>query len=286
MKRKWSICLLLWLAGFCVNAEAYTLIDRQNHPSDDLMQLFQTLSIPMENDPAAINDYMQTHFLRKSTEERWEMSPSIYESHWEEILPIFQRLGMADPIPPSQSHYHYVILNGQNIPGMQKQIEYLLNLWNRGDLTFDHVVFLTGQRPLAIVDGNDSLFSQAATESEAAQILSETYLTPKGISWEIIAAPMHSASGKRPTTEDTIQAWLESSPRPDSVLMISINPFIPYQFETFHNNLARAGWFSRGGTLEGCGDSLLAHYRGNNRLAILLDNLARIFYTEMHRQNF
>lgn len=282
-----SLLLLGFFLPFGAGLFGETLINDHRQLNPALGELAGLLDIRWDFTIDAVNDYMQQNFLRRPNEERYSLPAGKFESFWSDALPIFDRLNMISAIEPAQKHYAYLVFNGQSVPMMRNQIRYILEREKNG-LAFDSIYFICGDRPLVReIDGEDPLFTSVKTESEAAEKLLAEYFPERRESWKVVAAPMKGA-GLRPNTRDTVQAWLaHEAPMPASVLLVSNNPFIPYQYETFYNELLSSDWFQRGGTLDACGDTVIWNYanRFENRMAIMLDNLARLFYTENERLN-
>lgn len=285
LKYFFSFLLLGFLPLFGGMLFGETLINNSRQLNPALAELANLLEIRWDFTIPSVNAYMQQNFLRRPTEERYSVSAGKFEALWSDALPIFDKLNLVSAIAPERKHYAYLIFNGQSIPMMRNQIKYILEQEKNG-LTFDSIYFLCGDRPLIReIDGEDPLFSSVQTESEAAQKLMMEYFSDSLHTWKIIAAPMN-ADGHRPNTRDTVQTWLAvEAIVPGSILMVSNNPFISYQYETLYNALLAIEWFQRGGSLDACGDTVIWNYanRFENRMAIMLDNLARLFYTENER---
>lgn len=275
-----SVALFLLLFSI-LPGKANTLLDPQGNPFPDFCFLMEALGVSSNKSPREFNDYLQNHFLRHSTEERWEMRSSPYEKYWEKALPFFERLGFVSPIFPERGDYDYVLFNGQSIPMMRKQLDFICRLQSQG-LMFKKAFFLCSDRPLnEKIDGSDPIYEHVSTESEAARLLIREFLP--NVVTEVISVPCEPATRRRPNTRNTVNAFLDRNVPPGMALIVSNNPFIPYQYETFFNAFIDGGWFQRGGGLDCCGDSIVHSYHAPNRMAVMLDNLARVMYTEIQR---
>jgi hypothetical protein len=228
---------------------------------------------------------MQKHFLRPPTRERHTTEPSPFEFLGDAIVPFARKLGMVDPVIPPKGGYDYLLLMGQSVPMMRSQLEFARRLESSGHARFKKIISLTGLRPLCVgIDDSDPLFLSCKNESEASRCLVEHYFSDRLKSCTFVISPMHR-DGSRANTRDTVLRWLQSMPPVGSILMISTNPFIAYQARVLCGELTRADWFIRGGTVTPSGLSIVLDYVGDNRVAILLDNLARLLYTELSYQD-
>jgi hypothetical protein len=163
------------------------------------------------------------------------------------------------------------------------------------------IIILTGERPLDSKQEPEHLLLDKKSirpdwqwdhklpknESEAAVFIWDQLPKPasiKGIPVIFISTPMLEKNGKivRPTTVDTLETWLSTSPNPGSIVAFSDNPYIPYQHETMKPTLIKANWFKNGGTLETVG--LAYTFRDKENVATLLDNVARYIYSILQVQ--
>jgi hypothetical protein len=282
MKWKKILGIAMVMGGlWAPSPEAGALLAPDGTPREELLEIGKILRVDWGEDAYSISDFMQKHFLRPRTRERHTIEPSPYESYFESIIPLARRLGMVDPIVPPAGTYDYLLLMGQSVPMMRSQLEFARRLERNGHVRFKKIISLTGQRPLCVgLDDSDPLFLTCKEESEASQRLVENYFSDRLNSCLFVDSPMHR-DGSRPTTRDTVVRWLQSNPPIGSILMLSNNPFILYQFEVLCGELVAAEWFSRGGTVTPCGNSVTLDYVGDNRIAVLLDNFARTLYTEL-----
>jgi hypothetical protein len=154
---------------------------------------------------------------------------------------------------------------------MEGRFSYLVELWKQG-VRFKEVVWLVGDRPLdPRIDG---LLDQASTESEAAHIIWETAEIPaemKALPVLFVAVPMDGK--KRPTTKDTIIAYLQTNPERCTALFVSDQPFCGYQFAILQGTLPETIQFD----VVGAGVTSTSHPAA---AAIVLDTVARWLYQE------
>ncbi len=256
----------IFLLGICSCIFAAPLQDRQIAASA-LDELFSALGISKE---AAAQTLSQ--WVRKPGQERWEVQ-ELSEEKRLAVLRWAEEQGFFAPWKPSQNIYDKAFVLGCTTTCMHKRLGYLIKLWEEG-VRFEEIVWLTGDRPL---DARvDELTEFCRTESDAAKWIWETATLPKemrALSVQFIAVPMKSVEGvsKRPNTEDTIIAWLDTFPKPCSCLFVSDQPFCGYQFAVIKAALPDTFPFDVVG--EGTGPQ--GHHA---TAAIILDSIARSIY--------
>lgn len=239
--------------------------------SSSLVDLFKFLNVKNIKTAKEANEYAQQNFLRPKGIERQMQKPHPLESKFNKAVPILKSMKMIDAIPAS-GHFDYLAFNGQSLPQMRYQVEFI----KHSDVTFNQIVFATGSRNLkAVFDKNDPLFGVIHNEHDAAKyLLKEYFPNSKSI-------VLNATTDKlpRPNTKTTVDAWMQTNPQPGSILMVSNNPYIGYQYLTWYGVLKKNGWFEKGGSLTMCGDHQREEKR--NRLAVILDNVARTLFTEI-----
>lgn len=265
--KKW---FLFFAAYFCTLAFASPIQDRKIDPTA-LAELAATLNIPKD---ANIVDATQQRWLRKPSQERWEvaeLSPDqrLFVLNWA------TEQGLFAAWKPFYKSYDKALILGATTSRMQMRLDYLKQLWEDG-VRFDEIVWLTGDRPLD--KRVDDLTDRYSNESEAARILwKETSLPEemRNLPVIFIAVPMkmEETTLKRPNTEDTIIAWLKAAPEPCTALFVSDQPFCGYQFAVIKANLPSPFLFD----LVGQGVDSTSHPAA---AAITLDSIARWIYQE------
>lgn len=245
----------------------------QDHVIDPmaLSELAETLGIPKDADTITAT---QKNWLRKPGQERWEqteLSPDQREFvlHWAEEQDLFSTW------EPSCETYDSALILGATTARMQMRLDHLKKLWAQGT-RFNEIVWLTGDRPL---DKRVDHFTETCSnESEAAHIIWEETELPedmRNLNVVFIAVPMKIEGNalKRPNTEDTIIAWLETISKPCRALFVSDQPFCGYQFAVIKTCLPKEFAFD----LVGPGVDPKSHPAA---AAITLDSIARWIYQE------
>lgn len=251
-------------------------------PSAQLLQVFEILNLKHDGTAKGINEVAQKELLRKPGQELWQMEDN-YEAKREELLPVFVKLGMQTEIKPKHKSYEYIIVYGGSAPRMKMRLQFLEELWRNG-VRGNGIVFLAGERPLDQtfeIEDWKATEDVPATEAEAAkklwkEVISDPDLSSKQVNFVIV--PMLET--RRPGTTDTVNMWLGQSPRVGKWLAISSNPFIPFQDLTMRGVLLKSKLYKTQVELETVGQAAPAV----TMVSALLDNLARILYTEINQE--
>ena len=252
-------------------------------PSAQLLQIFEILNLKHDGTAKGINEVAQKELLRKPGQERWQMEDT-YEAKRKELLPVFVELGMYAEMRPKHKSYEYIIVYGASVPRMKMRLRFLEELWRDG-VRGKGIVFLTGERPLDQtfeIEDWKATKDVPATEAEAAQklwkeVISDPDLSSKQVNFVIV--PMLGTH--RPSTAETINVWVGQSPKAGKWLAISSNPFISYQDLTTQGVLLKSALYKTQVQLETVGHAAPEV----TRVSSLLDNLARILYTEINQEN-
>lgn len=219
-------------------------------PQEEIYEIFK---IPPS---ASQEEVLKTaqHLWMQQGKERWQFQ-SRYEHLRPQLWPLFRQLGMVEKIAPSRNHYDTVLVLGALLSRVQMRVDFLIH----SGATFDHLVFLSGDRPL--LDSEREMLPDLKTESEMVRWVFEHSQLPKDVSVLFIEVPMKGA--RRPNTLDTIQAWLQTDPHPTSCLVISSQPYVHFQGAVF-NRLVSFPVETAGSAIE-----------GDPTVDLMLDTLAR-----------
>lgn len=266
MKIRWILFV------FCLCNILYADPIRDRRIEDEALSRL-ALELGISPDRNLIEETQQS-WLRKPTQERWELSEISPEQRLF-VLNWAKQEGMFDAWLPSSKVYDKALILGATTLNMQMRLNYLKQLWIQG-IRFDEIVWLTGDRPLdSRIDG---LTDRCNTESEAARMLWEEADLPEEMRHLLVVfveVPMKvdGLTAKRPNTEDTIIAWLKISPEPCKLLFVSDQPFCGYQFAVVKAALPKSFLFD----LVGKGVDPSSHPAA---AAITLDSIARWIYQE------
>lgn len=265
--KKAILALVLCLTHFVYAAP---LLERSLDPQA-LAILGSTLGISEEGD---FIEQTQKKWLRSQGTERWEMMELTQQQRLF-VLEWAKEQGLFADWKPTSLSYDSALILGATTCRMQMRLDYLKQLWEEG-VRFREIVWLTGERPLD--DRIDRLTDRCTTESDAARAIWEESELPeqmRQLPVVFIAVPMHQEGNvyRRPNTEDTLIAWLETKPSARTCLFVSDQPFCGYQFAIVKSVLPDLFPFD----LVGKGVDPSSHPAA---AAITLDSIARWIYTE------
>lgn len=235
---------------------AAPFFDSDSKPTIKLVAILKLLGMPSLNPSEKailqINRFAQENLLRKG--ERWEEQSEKFEALKPCLKPLLKELGFVKAKSPQLTKYEGAIVHGALLPSVRLRLQYLIDQWNKG-VRFSKIYFLTGERPLEIErEGVKAMSSDEIsplkirkdwslptkfpqTECEMIRLVWEQSEIPEEMRAEtavhFINAPMKAnAKGEkivRPTTDDTVEAWLKYKPEPGNYLAVSHAPYINRQ---------------------------------------------------------
>ncbi|WP_263080605.1 hypothetical protein [Endozoicomonas sp. Mp262] len=243
--------LMLWIAIMLIIPITQAMEDSLYSELDQLLTL---LEVPHQQNLESMISATQK-WRRKPNQERWEMSDIHLSNATEKkVISHLARMGILDELRPRQKHYDYALVLGATVPRMQRRLEQVILLSNRG-FQFNQIIFLVGERPLTPeVDQVEELMKKAVgsstqesarplTETEAARMLWLTISLPLAIKNSISAVFVNTprkwviTHWERPNTRDTLKQWIQSAPQPGTALVISDQPHALYQLEVVKQEL-------------------------------------------------
>jgi hypothetical protein len=237
----------------------------------------------------ALDTFMQTKFYRQG--ERWQ-TPKLFEDKKSEIISHLEAIGWIQNKQPKQIEYDYVFLMGAATPRMIARINYFLDLYESGKIKCKKIYFLTGERPLDTSIEKDSLWLNSPSipknECEAAKILWNESCTKRGIHLpiEFINVPLiqdeENRRHRNPSTQDTVNAWLQTSPQEGSILAISNQPYCAYQAEVIMYTIEKSNLWKNPVNIDVTGDA----EKGVTSAAVHMDNVARYIHYKNLRLEF
>jgi hypothetical protein len=272
------------------------LFDENGRPSFELMQLLKIVGMDNLNESeepiAQINRWAQKNLLRQG--ERWEEQTSRFEELKTKIKPLLADLGFVNATAPQFNPYQGAIVHGALLPTVRLRLYYLVEQWKKG-VRFTHLYFLSGERPLeGQYENNQALVTEEGsplkirrewqvpaelpkTECGMIQLVWEQSDIPNDMREQInvhfINAPMkqdiRSAKLLRPTTDDSVERWLQALPPHGRYLAISNAPYTHRQ-DVVIRKLAPKDDFEF--------DTIGPAAEDRVKMAILLDELARTIF--------
>jgi hypothetical protein len=214
--------LFLFMATLC-SADAPSFFDH------DLNQLLQVMAVPHDGTPGSIVEATQKRWIRPAGKELWEIKDSFSEPQRDAIIDFCAKKGFFAEIKPAHLNYDYAIVFGATVATMKKRMAYLVKVADSG-VQFKQVVLLSGRRPLD--PSAETIPEGCKTESDAMEFLWKAQPLSKQVAWKHVDHPMIAfAEGKfrRPSTVDTINLWIQSSPAPGRCFFVSNQPYCLYQ---------------------------------------------------------
>lgn len=272
------------------------LFDENFTPKATLLKLLESLGMePLNESESAIdqiNRFGQTHLLRRG--ERWEAQTQHFEALKPTIKPLLNELGFIQASSAHFKQYEGAIVHGGLLPRARLRLHYLVEQWKQG-VTFSSLYFLTGSRPLEPQHENQDAFKNdensllkirkdwrhpatwPITECEMIQLIWEQSDIPQQMREQInivfIDVPMkqHPTNEKliRPTTDDTVIAWLQSHPSLGRYLAITNAPYTNRQ-DLVVRSIAKSPDYLFDTIGSGADDQ--------EQMAIFLDELARYIF--------
>jgi hypothetical protein len=239
-------------------------------PSPALVELLDTFGISHGSWEEIVGE-TQKKWLRKSGEERWNITP-LKDPCPEKTYALFSRLKMTQTVESSQTNYDTAVVLGATKQKMRKELAFLKEEWKRG-VRFKEIVFLVGDRPLdPELEG-----TVGKNETGLARLLYQEMALPD---WKELPATFVDTPKKpgqtRPTTVDTFYAWLAMDPKPGKVVILSGQPFIGRQGVIAERVLPKSFQVETVGE----GFTFEEYREPTQGLAIVLDELARWIYEE------
>ena len=200
----------------------------------ELEELLEITGVKCERSLPEIVKATQKAWLRASGKERWQVEETYDEYTQARILEICQKMGLLDEVLPKQTHYQYCCILGAALPTVFERIEFAAQLQD-GGITFDKIVFLTGDRDLdEVIDKIPLLDRLPKNETQGMLALYAAMDLPQNFKrcpLLVIDTPKRITERGlvRPNTYDTMLHWLKSGIDRGKVLFISNQPYISYQ---------------------------------------------------------
>jgi hypothetical protein len=217
-------------------------------------------------------DLTQTLWIRPKGTERWDLEDSSFlTAQRNKIVTLLNKLGFVDEIQPSCTNYESILILGASDTNLSERINYVKKIWHLG-VCFKSCYLLTGGFELNKVLSKEPPTTDTNLIIQTYEQLSQSW--PCALRNKEVIPIIAKNKLTRPNTKDTFSAWLEKKLPASSVLVISNQPFIPYQ------NLIAKKMLKTNYQYETVGYRL----NPNMNIAIILDSVARYLY-EYNVQN-
>lgn len=278
------------------------LIQGDGHVSSDLIKIFEILNNLIEEKNLSEIYTIFQKYGRSENQERWQLG-KLHENKKTLLLPLFKKLGIIEEVLPQLKVYRAIIILGGAVSRMRARVHFLEKLWTEG-VRSQQILFLVGERPLSTeLNEEKDPFSrehssipfrpqwlpsrkQVKTEADVVPVVWDQIISREDLrnrEFQVFSTPFvkdeETLKMRRPDTADTIQTWIaRESPHEGPYLVISNNPFIPYQNEVVRAVFEKEGLLEKA-SLETAGPAALP----NLGVASYMDALFTWFRTEFNR---
>jgi hypothetical protein len=297
MNKTFFSLLLILILGFALHADplrrANILYNNCGDPSDPLLTLLNSYSIPHDGTWKTIVPETQKAWLKDKNNENW-MLDATKDPAPEKTFSLFSLVEMTQGFESSCSCYDYALVLGSILQVVRDRLHFLKKEWEKG-MRFKSLVFLGSDRQLyPIIEGEKGLLNSPypiregwsfqgyypKNETEMLRFAFDQMDLPEEWRTAIPFLFVHTPGNphrKRPRTIDTLEFWLKSfCPTASSLLIVSSQPFIGRA-----DSIARYV-FAENFIVEtvGPGFTLERYIEQPQGLGILKDELARWIYQE------
>lgn len=221
--------------------------------------------------------------------ERWMMFNSLLTPQTaRQILTLgLEEFQFNKPVYPNENSYEGLLILGTDAVGVQDRVLFSNELINRGTKV-KTVYILTGKRKLEDFERKAVPYLTADDEGQMVQEILQKEAIPALKKSSVVYSEPPEGS-PRATTESTVEAFMELSPKHGNYLCVSDGIFIPYQELVIQNTLDKN--YPDSGirvqcvgpaekeTFEAASDEQVLNYA-----SVFLDNLSRILYNLEKRQ--
>lgn len=276
------------------------LFDEQLKPRQKLIELLKITGMEINESNAsitAINAWAQKNLLRQG-KERWDEQDTKFEALKPKMMPLLTELGFINATNPSFNEYEGALVHGALLSRVRLRLNYLIEQWKKG-VKFTHLYFIGGDRPLEPKFENKETLLQVpdylkiragwqapvvlpTTESEMIKWVWDQTDVPEDLRKQVqvhfISAPMKKDPKTdqltvRPNTNDTVEAWLKTSPNGGKYLSVTNCPYIrqdivlrsltpgKYEFDTIGPKVSE-----------------------NEKMSIVVDEVGRFIFQTMQMQ--
>lgn len=235
-------------------------------PASPLLDLFALVNL-FPQTLEECNFLAQKMFLRDPAIERWDMvDSSEQKAKKQEYFLCLQKLGLIEEIKPQDKDYKSVVLLGTGVRDFINRSRFLQTL----NLNYSQITVLTAERPLSQIELDLLQQEYDITHLDTEKSMINFFMQKHFAKWKILSLPMHK--NVRPTTQDTIIYWMQSSPESGSYLLISNQPYGYYQYYAAKAIVQK---YTDQVHLDVAAQKM---YKTDNLVSVCLDSVARILY--------
>lgn len=249
------------------------LVDEEGQPRVKLLNVLELVGMPplntSENAFIQINHWAQKYLLRQG--ERQEPQTIRFEKLKPQIKPLLADLGFIDSIAAHCKTYQGAIVHGSFLSGVRLRFNYLVEQWKKG-VRFHSIYFLSGERPLTEEEKENPFMQglEKQTESEMTEVVWKKSQIPNEMrnAVKVFFVNAKGNQGARPTTDDTVKAWLKETPPFGYYLAVTNAPYINRQHLVMRTIAPNEYKF----------DTIGPRANDQIKMAIVLDELARCIF--------
>lgn len=212
-----------------------------------------------------------------------------------------EAMGLFQEQPLLLHHYDYGVCHGAFLENVRYRLLQLIQAWNRG-IRFDSLIFLTGERYLRNKENEIESISELCNQTKSSLPFKKDWHLQKNASyiteydmvkivWEQIEIPQDMAQAlkgkiifvnapkgihERPSTKDTFNTWLETHPKPGTILAFS-HPLLWAQQQIVGENAIRNTSFALNTAAPAFSQRDRDQY-GSAMCSLILDTVAKCLY--------
>ncbi len=254
------------------------LFDEKGQPKASLLRILALAGMELSAGASIeqINAWVQKNLLRQG--ERWEEQTGRFEPLRPLIFPLLKELGFVDARLPQFAAYQGAIVHGALLSRVRLRLQELVLQWERG-VRFSRLYFLSGERPLEPQHESSGWCAPEPFPKNECEMIQWVWdqseileAMRRDVEVYFINVPMKKAPGSekllRPTTDDTVEAWLATSPLPGRYLVVSNAPYINRQDAVMRMMAPKEYGF----------DTIGPAANPEEKIVIFLDELARLIF--------
>lgn len=223
--------------------------------------------------------FTQQFWLRHANTERWNLKDDeILEKYHHEIFYLLHKLGFIKEVSPKDSSYNYVLLLGISDPAsLLSRINYLKKLWLK-NIKFERIFLLSGNVDIQKIwpqwQNHPDFFFDKPLLTDTELMHSVYQQCSQDWPEELQKIPVIQVVGsssnptRRVNTRDTLIEWNKREEVKSKVLLISNQPFVPYQHLVAESVLAPQY------SIETVGDNI----DETTPIRVIFDSVARYLY--------
>lgn len=214
----------------------WSLYSKCRGPAQALLELLDELHVTHEGNWPSIVQATQRLWLCEQSQEKRELS--------HQISTLFNELHLTESLYADHGEYDYALVIGTSLPAYRDVLWHMKNEWERG-IRFSKIVVLACNRPLSSGIESEDLLATSQypfrsswkfrgvlpkNEFEMAKVIFSQLDLPE--EWDLLPVDfveVCSPSGEPFGDIPDMKEWLNWSPNPGKLLLVSTQPYIARQ---------------------------------------------------------